>query len=58
MVFIRPTILADAANANKHTRERYELTQQSQRNYYDKPAEKAEPVLLPEFETMVPRPEN
>lgn len=58
MVFIRPTILADAANANKHTRERYELTQQSQRNYYDKPAKKAEPVLLPEFETMAPRPRN
>jgi general secretion pathway protein D len=55
MVFIRPTILADAANANKHTRERYELTQQSQRTYYDKPAKKAEAVLLPEFETMVPQ---
>jgi general secretion pathway protein D len=55
MVFIRPTILADAANANKHTRERYELTQKSQRSYYDEPAKKAEPVLLPEFETMVPQ---
>ena len=55
MVFIRPTILADSANANKYTRERYELTQKSQRSYYDKPATKAEPVLLPEFETMVPQ---
>jgi general secretion pathway protein D len=56
MVFIRPTILRDAANASKHTRERYELTRDSQRSYYQKPAKKSAPVLLPEFETMTPKP--
>jgi general secretion pathway protein D len=54
MVFIRPTILSDAANASKHTRERYEETRASQREFYTPPAQKAPPVMLPEFETMAP----
>jgi general secretion pathway protein D len=54
MVFIRPTILADAANANRHTRERYELSRNDQREYYEQPSKKGEPVMLPEFETISP----
>ncbi len=55
MVFIRPTILADAESASRVSRERYDTTRNSQQRYYDKPKLKSEPVLLPEFETISPQ---
>jgi general secretion pathway protein D len=54
MVFIRPTILADAESASRVSQQRYDTTRNSQQQYYDKPKRKPEPVLLPEFETISP----
>ncbi len=54
MVFIRPTILADAESASRVSRERYDTTRDSQQSYYQSPKDKPEPVVLPEFESITP----
>ncbi len=56
MVFIRPTILDDAESASRISRERYDTTRDSQQNYYQSPRQKPVPVILPEFETITPKP--
>jgi general secretion pathway protein D len=54
MVFIRPTILADAESASRVSQERYDTTRDSQQSYYQSPKDRPEPVILPEFESITP----
>ncbi len=54
MVFIRPTILGDAATASKISRERYDSTRERQQEYYQTPKQERKPVVLPEFESITP----
>lgn len=54
MVFIRPTILADAQSASRISKERYDTTRSHQQEYYQQPKLKPEQVILPEFETIAP----
>lgn len=57
MVFIRPTILEDSTTASSLSKERYNIARKIQQDYYERPKKKAEPVLLPEFETFTPQSE-
>lgn len=57
MVFIRPSILEDAASGVEISRQRYQTIRGAQQSFNERPNTRLEPTLLPQYETIAPRPD-